>query len=176
MKKLIIVIVIILCVYFIPKNISEQIIIPKDSIRFRVIASSDEDSAQELKQQVKNSLNRDIASILKDKDTIEESREALINNLDTIESNVFNTLKKNNSNETFKVNYGNNYFPSKTFKGVTYPEGEYESLVVTLGKGEGKNWWCVLFPPLCLLEADESKQEDVEYKFFVQEIIEKFSK
>ena len=47
---------------------------------------------------------------------------------------------------------------------------------MTLGKGEGKNWWCVLFPPLCLLEADESKQEDVEYKFFVQEIIEKFSK
>lgn len=176
MKKLIIVIVIILCVYFIPKNISEQIIIPKDSIRFRVIASSNEDSDQELKKQVKNSLNKDIASILKDKDTIEESREALINNLDTIESNVFNTLKKNNSNETFKVNYGNNYFPPKTFKGVTYPEGEYESLVVTLGKGEGKNWWCVLFPPLCLLEADESKQEDVEYKFFVQEIIEKFSK
>ena len=116
MKKLIIVIVIILCVYFIPKNISEQIIIPKDSIRFRVIASSDEDSDQELKKQVKNSLNKDIASILKDKDTIEESRKALINNLDTIESNVFNTLKKNNSNETFKVNYGNTYFPPKTIK------------------------------------------------------------
>ena len=174
MKKLIIVIVIILCVYFIPKNISEQIIIPKDSIRFRVIASSDEDSDQELKKQVKNSLNKDIASILKDKDTIEESREALINNLDTIESNVFNTLKKNNSNETFKVNYGNNYFPEKEYKGVTYQEGNYESLVITLGEGNGKNWWCVLFPPLCLMDAEEFDISDVDYRFFVKDLFEKY--
>ena len=47
---------------------------------------------------------------------------------------------------------------------------DYESLLVTLGKGKGKNWWCVLFPPLCLMETDEN----VEYKFYVKEIIDKY--
>ena len=53
--------------------------------------------------------------------------------------------------------------------------GYYESLVVTLGSGEGKNWWCVLFPPLCFLDAEETRQkEEVEYKFFIKEIIDKY--
>ena len=67
-----------------------------------------------------------------------------------------------------------NYFPQKEFKGVTYEEGYYESLVVTLGSGSGDNWWCVLFPPLCLLEAEESEKDDVEYQFFVKELIDKY--
>ena len=66
-----------------------------------------------------------------------------------------------------------NYFPSKTYKGIVYDGGYYNSLVVTLGDGEGDNWWCVLFPPLCLMEENETTS-DVEYKFFVKSIIEKF--
>ena len=73
----------------------------------------------------------------------------------------------------YQVSFGRNYFPEKTYKGIVYDAGYYESLVVTLGKGEGDNWWCVLFPPLCLLEADES-EEEVEYKFFFQELIDKY--
>ena len=59
------------------------------------------------------------------------------------------------------------------FKGIKYKEGNYESLVITLGSGLGKNWWCILFPPLCLL--DEEK-ENINYKFYVQELINKFNK
>lgn len=65
-----------------------------------------------------------------------------------------------------------NYFPEKEYKGVKYDEGYYESLVITLGEGKGKNWWCVLFPPLCLVEAEES--DKVEYKFFIKELIDKY--
>lgn len=68
--------------------------------------------------------------------------------------------------------FGFNYFPSKKYKGITYKDGYYESLVVTLGEGKGDNWWCVLFPPLCLLEAEEST--DVEYKSYVKELIDKY--
>ena len=74
----------------------------------------------------------------------------------------------------FQVHYGLNYFPEKKYKGVTYKEGYYESLVVTLGEGKGENWWCVLFPPLCLLEAEETNTNAVEYKFFVQDLITKY--
>ena len=70
-----------------------------------------------------------------------------------------------------------NYFPEKVYKGVKYEEGEYESFVVTLGNGMGKNWWCVLFPPLCLLEAEETEETtEVEYKFFISELIDKYLK
>ena len=76
--------------------------------------------------------------------------------------------------ENYSINFGKNYFPEKVYYDVTYPAGEYESLVITLGDGLGENWWCVLFPPLCLLEAEEKNIDKVEYKLFAKEIIEKF--
>ena len=66
-----------------------------------------------------------------------------------------------------------NYFPEKEYKGVVYEEGEYESLVITLGNGLGENFWCVLFPPLCLLDTEE-EPENVEYTSFVKEVIDKY--
>ena len=76
---------------------------------------------------------------------------------------------------SYSIDYGMHEFPLKTYKGVTYEAGEYESLLVTLGEGKGDNWWCVLFPPLCLLEADESVDTNkIEYKSFVKEILEKY--
>lgn len=81
-------------------------------------------------------------------------------------------LDEENYLEGFKINYGSNYFPEKKYKGITYKEGYYESLVITLGEGKGDNWWCVLFPPLCLIEADESR--NVEYKSFVKEMFDKY--
>ena len=78
-------------------------------------------------------------------------------------------------NVEYTINYGNNYFPEKEYKGVMYPEGNYESLVITLGSGLGENWWCVLFPPLCLLEAEEEETNSVNYTFYIKEVIEKFS-
>ena len=78
-----------------------------------------------------------------------------------------------NEDYSYNINYGLNYFPEKEYNGKTYKEGKYESLLVTLGKGEGNNWWCILFPPLCLVEAEES-EEEVEYGFFLKNIIDKF--
>ena len=68
-----------------------------------------------------------------------------------------------------------NYFPEKEYHGVNYESGNYESLVITLGNGIGNNWWCVMFPPLCLLEAKNENTDEINYKFYVQEIIEKYT-
>ena len=57
---------------------------------------------------------------------------------------------------------------------MRYPEGNYESLVITLGEGIGENWWCVLFPPLCLLEASEANYDEVTYTTYFQEILDNF--
>ena len=72
---------------------------------------------------------------------------------------------------SFNVNYGNNYFPEKVFKGVKYNEGYYESIVVSIGEAKGDNWWCVLFPNLCIVN-----DKDVEYTSLVKEIIDKIFK
>ena len=52
----------------------------------------------------------------------------------------------------YKVNYGMNYFPVKKYDGVTYKEGNYESLVVSIGEAKGNNYWCILYPPLCMID------------------------
>lgn len=146
--------------------------IPKDAIRLRVIANSNTDYDQEIKMKVKDLLEIKMYNLLKDIKGVERARKLINNNITDIKNDIDYLLKKENYNLEYNINFGNNFFPSKEYKGVIYEEGYYESLVVTLGKGEGDNWWCVLFPPLCLLEAEEN--DEVEYKFFIQELIEKY--
>ena len=77
----------------------------------------------------------------------------------------------NNIKENFNINIGNNYFPDKNYKGVKYQAGYYDSVVINLGDSKGLNWWCVIYPPLCLIEEDT---EQVEYTSLVSEILSKF--
>lgn len=163
----------IIFTYMIIGNVvAKNDIIPDDAIRIRVIANSNSEYDQEIKMKVKNQVEYDMYNLLKDTRKIEEARELIKNNLDSLEDNIYTTLQKENYKQPFTVNFGLNYFPKKEFKGITYNEGYYESVVITLGEGLGDNWWCVLFPPLCTLEAEEST--DVEYTTMVKTIIDKY--
>ena len=173
MKKIVI-FIFILTLILINNTTSKAIEIPHDSIRIRVIANSNTELDQKVKGEVRKSLQDEIASLLKDTKNIEEVREILTKNIKDFHITVEKTMNKNNYNEVFHINYGLNYFPEKEFKGIIYEEGYYESIVVTIGKGEGDNWWCVLFPPLCLMEHEESSMNEVEYKSFIMEVIDKF--
>lgn len=173
MKKILIIISIVLLFNIVTTNVNaDNIIIPEEAIRFRVLANSNNVYDQEVKMDVAMKVQNEIYNLLKDKENIDESRKTIQENIPQIESVVEKIFKEKNYINTFKVSYGKNYFPEKKYKGVTYEEGIYESLLITLGEGKGDNWWCVLFPPLCLIEAEESSE--VEYKFFVQELIEKY--
>lgn len=174
MKKIIIVLLILTLAFIATNYENKEVIIPKDSIRFRVIASGDNKKDQENKKIIANNLKEDITNTLKDSKNIEESRLALKSNINKFKANIDETIKTNNINETYTINYGNNYFPEKVYKGVKYKEGDYESLVVTLGDGSGENFWCVLFPPLCLLEGEEIDSDDIEYSSFIKEVIDKY--
>ena len=92
-----------------------------------------------------------------------------------LEKNINNTLKKENSQTTFRINYGMNYFPEKEYKNVIYKEGNYESLVVEIGEAKGENWWCVLFPPLCSIDVKKEDKDFVEYKSKVLEILNHYN-
>lgn len=153
---------------------STTIIIPTEAIRVRVIANSNDNKDIEEKELLKEEIQPKIYNLLKDVTSIEEARNIIKSNLSNIDVEVKKSLKKQNSNQKYEINYGLNYFPEKNFKGVTYEEGYYESLVITLGEGKGDNWWCVLFPPLCMLEFDEVERSDIEYKTFVGEILDRY--
>ena len=172
MKKIILVLFAILTIFLVYDKVkAEEIIIPNTSIRLRVIPNSNSNYDQAMKQVVKSYLEEDVYDLFKDTNDIKEARDLINNNLDNIEVNIQNIFDKYNYDMRFDVNYGYNYFPEKEFKNVIYKEGYYESIVVSIGEAEGDNWWCVLFPNLCLVE-----ENDVEYTSLVKEIIDKIFK
>ncbi len=174
MKKIIIVLILLTIAFLISNGKSTEVLIPKEAIRFRVIANSNTKIDQMNKRKITSNLEQDLSNLLKDSNSLVQTRMTLKNNIGKFQTNIEQTLKENNMNEDYTIDYGNHYFPEKKYKGVTYPEGEYESLVVTLGNGAGENFWCVLFPPLCLLEAEEGKNDEVEYSSFVKEVLDKY--
>lgn len=149
-----------ICVYH--KN--NEVIIPSESIRFRIIANSNNIKDLYEKKKIKEEIENDLYNMVSNIENLNSARNVINNNLDKIRNMI------NSKTKDYKINYGINYFPKKIYKGVIYPEGEYESLVITLGSGLGDNWWCVLYPPLCLIE-DNKTTEDIEYKLLVSKIL-----
>ena len=176
MKKIIIFILVVLSLLFlVNNNVSSDTIIPDKAIRFRVIGNSNTVYDQNIKIQIRNLLQNKILELTKDTNSIDEVRNTIEEHQKELYELTNNKLKELNYDKPFKMNYGFNYFPKKKYKGVTYKEGNYESLVVTLGDGEGDNFWCVIYPPLCMAEVDDNTSE-TEYKFFIKEIIDKYFK
>lgn len=163
MKKIIVFLFSLTIIYAFKSE--EEIIIPTSSIRFRIIANSNDIEDQMLKINIKEKINEKIMPILLKANSIEESRKLIKENIENIKNIV------SDYTNDFEVSYGDNYFPQKNYKGINYDEGNYESLVISLGEGIGNNWWCVLYPPLCLI--DETTTSDVQYTSLVKEIINK---
>lgn len=170
-KVLIITAIIIIFLVSAKSEAKEIIIIPDKSLRFRVIANSNNINDFIIKNEVKKEVEQELIFLLKDAKDIDETKNIIKENLSTIKEKIKSTIGEKNID--FNINFGFNYFPKKIFKGVIYNEGEYESLIITLGKGKGENWWCVLFPPLCLLEENPNTS-DVEYQLYVSRIINHF--
>lgn len=171
MKKLFLVIIGIVLFYMAIGHVS-SLVIPEDALRIRVIANSDSEYDQKIKSELKEIIQLKMYDLLKDTKGINQARTIINDNLKNIDNEVKITLQRLNYELGYDINYGLNYFPSKEYKGINYEEGYYESLVITLGEGKGSNWWCVLFPPLCLLEGTESNE--VEYTSFVKEMLDKY--
>lgn len=177
MKKLILFIMTLIILINVIGNYKEDYyIIPDKSIRIRIIPNSNNITDQYLKKQVKTNLEIELKEDLKNSNTIENSRRIINKNLNNYQNTIKKVLENEKTNQNFEIDYGYHYFPEKIYKGVKYKEGEYESLLVTLGKGKGDNWWCILFPPLCSLEVEENNNENIEYSLYVKEMFEKYIK
>lgn len=172
MKKILIIIAIIISIVSVNKSKAEGIIIPHESIRFRVIANSNTIDDQVIKNDITLYMEKYIKEILENTKTKEESLNKLLKNKENIDNYLKEYIKKNNLNIKYKINIGKNYFPEKEYKGVKYQSGLYDSLVIELGKSSGMNWWCVIYPPLCLIEEDTN---NVEYTTLVEEVLSNYN-
>lgn len=163
--------------------------IREDTLRLHIMANSNSKEDQELKLQVRDEILRKKGSFLKNIKTLEGAKQNVEESLAEIEQIAKEVIEKNGKDYSVSASLSKSYFTTRVYENFTLPAGVYSALKVTIGTGEGKNWWCVLYPPLCLpasmkkedlsdfLSEDEihliESKKGCEYKFLLVEIFEK---
>lgn len=126
-------------------------------IRFHVLANSDTDVDQELKMKVRDEVLKYISPILDESNSLEESREIL----KLEDSNIINiaeeVIKEEGFDYSVETTLTRENFPVKEYGNIVLPQGEYEAYRILIGDGEGQNWWCVMFPPLCFVDVTKGQ-------------------
>ena len=132
-------------------------------LRLHVIADSNSTEAQRVKLLVRDALLEESGELFEGNGNVDEAEIRLSENLDTMKSVAERTLRKNGFTYSAEVEIAECYFPTRQYGDVTLPAGYYNALRVVLGSGVGENWWCVMFPPMCLPAAgkDEARLSDV---------------
>lgn len=153
MKKIIPAICIgfLLCFFVSVYMDSTEAALSEGLIRLHVIANSDSDDDQQLKLKVRDRILSECASLANDTQ-IEAVRADICTNLEYIEEIARDEMVKNGYDYDVRASYGMADFPEKRYGNITLPSGSYQSLRVEIGDAQGKNWWCVLFPPLCFVD------------------------
>lgn len=169
--------------------------IARQVIRLHVVANSDSEEDQNLKLEVKEEIVRLLREQLREDGSVAEAQQTLRNNLSRIEETASDYIHEKGYDYEVSAELGMCYFPVKEYGDLVFPAGEYKALKVNIGKHEGRNWWCVMYPTLCFVDStyqvvpDESKEklkenltekeydsllsggEDVEYGFKFMDIL-----
>jgi len=131
-------------------------------IRFHIRANSDNEEDQIIKLKIRDTVLKEIGGKFKESKSIGETRNIIENNLENIQTIAENIILEEGKDYNINISLGNKKFPTRKYGNITFPAGEYESLIVTVGEGKGKNWWCVMFPPLCFVDINHSNTTSVE--------------
>jgi stage II sporulation protein R len=127
-------------------------VIPDEAIRLRILANSDAEEDQAVKRLIRDKVNEDITKWVAELTSLDEARDVITSHLPDIQATAEAVIKEQGLEQSVKVDFGQAEFPTKLYGQYLYPAGEYEAVIITLGEGDGANWWCVLFPPLCFLD------------------------
>ena len=131
-------------------------------IRLHVLANSDSEEDQALKLTVRDALLKKTQTLLENVDSKEEAEAILRQDLPVIEQTARDALRAAGAENTVTVELGQESYPTREYERLAFPAGEYLSLRVMIGEAEGQNWWCVLFPPLCLTAATAQSEQETE--------------
>lgn len=121
-------------------------------IRFHVIANSDSDADQALKLKVKEAVVNYTAELLCNSKSISETEDLLSSHTNDIISIANNVISENDYDYPVTAEITDTYFPTKSYGSYTFPPGTYRAFQIKIGEAKGKNWWCVLYPPLCFID------------------------
>lgn len=141
-------------------------------IRFHVLANSDTKDDQELKLKVRDGIIAYLQPKLVDSKSIKQSEQIIKDKYEEIEKIGKNIIEKNGYNYDIKVGIEYTNFPTKQYSSIVLPSGEYKALRIIIGEGKGKNWWCVMFPPLCFVDEENGvidKETDEKLKELLTE-------
>ena len=133
--------------------------IRKNVLRLHILANSDSENDQQLKLMVRDRLLRDGAELFTGSMNESQAAEAARQEIARLKAAAQDEIIKNGYTYSAEVEVAKTYFETRTYDGVTLPAGEYEAVCVSIGDARGNNWWCVMFPPMCL-PAAQSKRED----------------
>jgi stage II sporulation protein R len=159
-------------------------------LRLHILANSDSESDQELKLAVRDEILKQTSSIFETSTNINAAKVAAAASLPEIERIARETVKANGYNYDVQAELTKMQFDTRVYGDITMPAGEYDAIRITIGEAKGKNWWCVMFPPLCIpaVTADEpievfngildESEEDIltnpqkyEARFFILDLI-----
>ena len=144
-----------------------------DYIRIHVRANSDSAKDQSVKLAVRDSIVQYISPLAIGIKSKEEMWQLLNNKKDEIRQRAEDTLVSCGYDYGCRVHLGREAFPTRSYGELTLEAGEYDAVIVELGTGEGKNWWCVAYPPLCFIASEETGKEEVEYRSWIAELFQK---
>ena len=142
-----------------------------DTIRLHILANSDSNDDQALKIKVRDAILCEFSDELNKISSKAEAEETISALLSDIEKFAEEVIAKSGYSYTVKATLSDELYETRTYDDFTLPRGIYTSLRIIIGNGEGKNWWCVMFPPLCLDMATESVPDDDAIKKYSKEEI-----
>ena len=163
--------------------------IPDNVFRLHIVAKSDSKSDQDLKLKVRDEVLKYTYTLFNSAKSKNEAENIISDNLQNINNVAYKTVLDNGYNYPVKAEITNMYFTTRYYENYTLPSGEYDALRITIGSGKGKNWWCVMYPSICISSVKEQdkkarenfdeqqydiiKNEQYQYKFKVVEVFEK---
>lgn len=118
-------------------------------LRFHVLANSDSAEDQEVKEKVRDTVGIYLQPLLQDAENLTETKQIVQEHLTEVISLSEQTLQESGYDYIVQAQITETDFPEKTYGNYTFPKGRYEALQITIGEGDGKNWWCVLYPNMC---------------------------
>ena len=144
-----------LCAFF---AVSHQL--TEDVLRLHILANSDSEEDQALKLKVRDAVLKEGKALFEGASTVEEAKKCVAENLKRFEEIALRVLKKEGCAHSCKAALVNTFFGTRYYDNFTMPAGNYDALQIVLGKGEGHNWWCVVFPQMCLGFAGNFENAD----------------
>ncbi len=152
---------------------SNQSVQTSDYLRIHIRANSNSIDDQKVKYEIKDEVVKSLIPLLSDAKSKQQSIEIIRENLKLVESVANEVLKENGFLYTSQASIKNEYFPTRTYDTLTLESDFYDALILNLGTGQGDNWWCVAYPPMCFVAGADGSTE-VVYKSKLVEIVKKF--